>query len=220
MQPSRWQQRRAELPPGARVAGVDEVGRGPLVGDVVAAAVILHAAAPIAGLADSKTLSATRRETLAAELRARATVAIGRASPAEIDRLNILQASLLAMRRAVDALPVAPQLVLVDGNRLPDWSYAAEAVVRGDAQVPEIAAASIVAKVQRDAQMKVLDQACPGYGFAAHKGYPTRAHLDALLRLGPIAEHRRSFRPVREALAALPGAPGQTSEPHSESERD
>ena len=196
-----WRDVRAGLPADALVAGVDEVGRGPLVGDVVAAAVILGPE-PLAGLADSKALSARRREKLAAQLHASApAVAIGRASPAEIDELNILHATLLAMTRAVRALPLAPALVLVDGNRLPDWEFRAAAVVRGDAQVPEIAAASIIAKVQRDAEMQTLHERWPDYGFAAHKGYPTAMHLDALSRLGPTPEHRRSFRPVAEAAA-------------------
>lgn len=204
----RWQQLRAELPPGAPVAGVDEVGRGPLAGDVVAAAVILSPAVDYGPLADSKTLAPGERERIAAALLERAVVAVGRASPAEIDALNILCASLLAMRRAVAALPLAPALVLVDGNRLPDWEHRALAVVRGDACVPEIGAASIVAKVRRDAEMQALDRRWPGYGFGAHKGYPTRAHLDALRRLGPTPLHRRSFRPVREAMARSEREPG------------
>jgi ribonuclease HII len=195
-----WQRLRAELPAAALVAGVDEVGRGPLAGDVVAAAVILDPRRPVAGLADSKALRAARREALAGTLRRDATVAIGRASVAEIDTLNILQASLLAMHRAVAALPQSPALVLVDGNRLPDWEFRAAAVVRGDALVAEIAAASIIAKVQRDAEMDELERLWPGYGFARHKGYPTACHLEALRRLGPSPVHRRSFRPVRDAL--------------------
>jgi ribonuclease HII len=183
------------------LAGVDEVGRGPLAGDVVAAAVILDPARPIAGLRDSKKLSEKKRRDLALLIRERAlSWSVARASVAEIDEINILQASLLAMRRAVEGLPVQPEYVLVDGNRLPVWSYASEPVVRGDDQVAEIAAASILAKVQRDGEMVVLDQQYPGYGLARHKGYPTRAHLEALRALGVTPLHRRSFAPVRELL--------------------
>lgn len=199
-----WAKRRAALPPDACIVGVDEAGRGPLAGDVVAAAVVLGAPAPVHGLADSKTLGARRREALAAQLYERAPgVALGRANPREIDTLNILQASLLAMRRAVAALEARPDLVLVDGNRLPLWDYPAEAVVRGDARVAEIAAASIVAKVARDAHMRALHESWPVYGFDRHKGYPTRAHLEALRRCGPCPEHRRSFAPVRASLGAF-----------------
>lgn len=183
------------------MAGVDEVGRGPLAGDVVAAAVILDPARPIAGLRDSKKLSPARRETLAAEIREHALAwCIARASVAEIDRLNILQASLLAMHRAVDGLSQRPGYVLVDGNRLPRWDYASEPVVKGDDRVPAIAAASILAKVQRDNELVALDLEYPGYGFAAHKGYPTAVHLAALESLGVTAVHRRSFGPVRRLL--------------------
>jgi ribonuclease HII len=179
---------------------VDEVGRGPLAGDVVAAAVILGPWRP-AGLNDSKKISPARRGRLRALIERHAlAVAIGRASAQEIDRLNILQATLLAMQRAVASLALPPALVLVDGNRLPAIAYPALAVVKGDAQVPEISAASIVAKECRDLEMRCLDERFPGYGFATHKGYPTRQHLEALARLGPICEHRRSFRPVREQL--------------------
>ena len=199
--PPAWIRRRAALAPGACIVGVDEAGRGPLAGGVVAAAVVLGSPLPVDGLADSKTLSARRREVLAARLYERAPgVAVGRASAAEIDTLNILQASLLAMHRAVAALDVRPDLVLVDGHRLPLWDYPAEAIVRGDALVPEIAAASIVAKVARDADMQVLHESWPIYGFDRHKGYPTRAHLEALGRHGPCPEHRRSFAPVRASL--------------------
>jgi len=185
------------------LAGVDEVGRGPLAGDVVAAAVILDPDTPIEGLRDSKKLTAQRRESLALEIRDKALAwALGRASVAEIDQLNILHASLLAMRRAVEALAVQPEYVLVDGNRLPQWSYPSEPVIKGDDRVPAIAAASILAKVQRDGEMLELEQAWPGYGMARHKGYPTREHLDALRRLGVTPAHRRSFAPVRELLAA------------------
>ncbi len=182
------------------LAGVDEVGRGPLAGDVVTAAVILDPTQTIEGLADSKKLSAPRREKLYAEIIEKALYwRVGRASVEEIDRLNILQATLLAMARAVDALPVRPERVLVDGNRLPNWSYSAEAVIGGDGKVPVISAASIVAKVTRDREMVALDQLYPGYDFSAHKGYGTAKHLAALKRLGPSPAHRWSFRPVRES---------------------
>ncbi|RLQ23715.1 ribonuclease HII [Seongchinamella sediminis] len=187
---------------GPDIAGVDEVGRGPLAGDVVAAAVILDPARPIAGLRDSKKLSESRREALAGEIRQRAAAwAVARASVAEIDELNILQASLLAMKRAVAALSPQPGYVLVDGNRLPRWSYPSEPVVKGDDRVPAIAAASILAKVQRDRELVALEREYPGYGFAAHKGYPTAAHLEALRALGVTPVHRRSFAPVRAMLA-------------------
>lgn len=186
---------------GPRVAGVDEAGRGPLVGPVVAAAVILDPARPIEGLADSKRLSARRREALAALIRERALAwAVASASPAEIDRLNILHATLLAMQRAVAGLAPAAERVLVDGNRCPALPCPVEAVVGGDASVAAISAASILAKVARDADCVRLDADYPGYGFAAHKGYPTAVHLEALARLGPCPEHRRSFAPVRRAL--------------------
>lgn len=181
------------------VAGVDEVGRGPLAGDVVAAAVILDPALPIPGLRDSKKLSPRRREALAQQIRDHSVAwALGRASVAEIDTLNVLQASLLAMRRAVEALDPQPVSVLVDGNRLPVWSYRADAVIGGDDRVACIAAASILAKVQRDAELVELDQRYPGYGFASHKGYPTAQHLQALQRLGVTPAHRRSFAPVKK----------------------
>ena len=184
------------------VAGVDEVGRGPLAGDVVTAAVILDPARPLAGLDDSKRLTAARREALADCVRGAAVAwAIGRASVAEIDRLNILEATLLAMHRAVAVLEPAPTLVRVDGNRLPRWAYRSEAVDRGDGRHAEIAAASIIAKVVRDAELAALDERYPGYGFRRHKGYATRDHLAALARLGPTPAHRRSFAPVRDALA-------------------
>jgi ribonuclease HII len=186
---------------GPGLAGVDEVGRGPLAGDVVAAAVILNPERPISGLRDSKKLSAARREVLAREIRERALVwSVARATVAEIDELNILQASLLAMHRAVKALDPQPAYVLVDGNRLPRWEYASEPVVKGDDRVPAIAAASILAKVQRDSELVELELLYPGYGFAAHKGYPTPQHLAALQRLGVTPVHRRSFRPVRALL--------------------
>ncbi|MCE9664153.1 ribonuclease HII [Halomonas sp. M5N1S17] len=199
-----------DLPPltidyqGTLLAGVDEVGRGPLVGAVVAAAVILDPARPIAGLADSKQLTAERRERLDDEIREKALAfAVAEASVAEIDELNIYHATHLAMRRAIDALPLAAEYLLVDGNRLPGHHVPGQAVVKGDARHPAIAAASILAKVARDAQMVALDGLFPGYGFARHKGYPTREHLAVLERLGPLPEHRRSFGPVRRQLALL-----------------
>jgi len=182
------------------VAGVDEAGRGPLAGPVVAAAVILDDLRPIAGLADSKALSPARRSVLADRIRAESLCcSIGQASVEEIDRLNILQATLLAMRRAVEGLRLRPLKVLVDGNRLPVLPMAGEAIVGGDAKVPAISAASIVAKVHRDSLCQTLDGQHPGYGFAVHKGYATAEHLEALGRLGPCAAHRQSFAPVREA---------------------
>ena len=187
---------------GPALAGVDEVGRGPLAGDVVAAAVILDPQQPIEGLRDSKKLSARRRETLAGLIRETAVCwSIGRASVSEIDELNILQASLLAMHRAVEALDPQPEYVLVDGNRLPRWQYESEPVVGGDDRVPEIAAASILAKVQRDEELIALESEYPGYGFASHKGYPTPAHLQALRTLGVTPVHRRSFAPVKKLLS-------------------
>ena len=187
---------------GSALAGVDEVGRGPLAGSVVAAAVILDPQLPIEGLRDSKKLTASRRETLAQLIRSRALGwAIGSASVAEIDELNILQASLLAMHRAVLALQFQPEYILVDGNRLPRWQYASEAVVRGDDRVPAIAAASILAKVYRDNALIALDSVYPGYGFASNKGYPTAAHLQALGALGVTPIHRRSFAPIKKILA-------------------
>lgn len=183
------------------LAGVDEVGRGPLAGPVVAAAVILDPARPIVGLADSKALTERRRQALDIEIREKALAwALGRAEVDEIDALNILQASLLAMRRAVAALPVAPHRALVDGNLCPLLACSAEAVIKGDQTVPAISAASIIAKVARDAEMVALDAIYPGYGFAVHKGYPTKAHLEALDRLGVLPIHRRSFAPVRNRL--------------------
>ena len=183
------------------VAGVDEVGRGPLAGPVVTAAVILDPMRPIDGLADSKALSEKRREALYDEIRAKALCwALGRAEVEEIDELNILQATMLAMRRAVLALDSAPGHVLVDGNRCPDLPCSAEAIVKGDGTVPVISAASILAKVSRDREMLALDREYPGYGLAGHKGYPTRAHLTALAELGVTPIHRRSFAPVRRLL--------------------
>jgi len=185
------------------VAGVDEVGRGPLAGDVVTAAVILDPARPIAGLADSKQLSELQRERLYGLIVEQAlSFAIARASIAEIDSLNILQASLLAMHRAVQALPLQPAFVFVDGNRCPHWDYPSQAVVKGDSRVACIAAASILAKVTRDREMVLLDKQYPGYGLARHKGYPSPEHLEALRRLGPSPIHRRSYRPVAELLVS------------------
>ena len=183
------------------VCGVDEVGRGPLAGPVVAAAVILDPARPIEGLADSKKLSEKRREALFEQICGSALAwSLGRAEVAEIDAINILQASLLAMQRAVAGLTVAPQHALVDGNRLPGLACSARAIVGGDATEPCISAASIVAKVTRDREMVSLDAQYPGYGLARHKGYPTKAHLEALSELGVSAIHRRSFAPVRRLM--------------------
>lgn len=184
------------------IAGVDEAGRGPLAGPVVAAAVILCEGG-IAGLDDSKKLSAARRATLEREILARCTVGIGMADVAEIDEINILQATLRAMTRAVEALGVMPDHVLVDGNRLPRWGYSAEAVVGGDALHPCISAASIIAKEHRDRIMIAADADWPGYGWARNKGYGAAAHMEALRRLGPAPLHRRSFAPVRQAELAL-----------------
>jgi len=187
---------------GPDLAGVDEVGRGPLAGDVVAAAVILDPHRPVDGLRDSKKLSPRRRLELAGLIRERALAwSVARASVAEIDELNILQASLLAMHRAVQGLAMQPGYVLVDGNRLPRWDYPSETVVKGDDRVPAIAAASILAKVQRDSELIALEDEYPGYGFASHKGYPTAAHLQALQTLGVTPVHRRSFGPVKKVLA-------------------
>ncbi len=189
--------------PAQLVAGVDEVGRGPLAGDVVAAAVILDPQRPISGLADSKQLSEAQRERLYPLIIANARAwAVARASVAEIDQLNILQASLLAMSRAVMALATQPDFVYVDGNRCPKWGYASEAVVKGDSRIAEIAAASIIAKVTRDRELVELDAVYPGYGLARHKGYPTKEHILALHQLGVTPIHRRSFAPVAQALAA------------------
>lgn len=180
------------------VAGVDEVGRGPLAGPVVAAAVIMHPRRPIDGLADSKKLSEAKRQRLDGIIRQRAYAwAIGRAEVDEIDTLNILNATLLAMRRAVLGLPSPPNEVLVDGNRCPDLPFPCRAIVRGDSSVPAISAASIIAKVYRDAEMVENDKLYPGYGFARHKGYGTAQHLAGLKTLGATEIHRQSFAPVR-----------------------
>jgi ribonuclease HII len=200
----------ADFPPlvveyaGDFLAGVDEVGRGPLVGSVVAAAVILDPKAPIVGLTDSKKLTARRRESLDVLIRERALAfAVAEASAEEIDTLNIYHATHLAMRRAVDALRPQAEYLLVDGNRLPGHALPGQAVVKGDARHPAIAAASILAKVARDAQMAELDLRYPEYGFARHKGYPTKEHLAALEAHGALAEHRKSFAPVQRQLALL-----------------
>ena len=185
------------------IAGVDEVGRGPLAGPVISAAVILDPACAIPGLADSKVLSEKRREALYGLIRERALCwAIGRAEVEEIDTLNILHASLLSMRRAVLALRIKPEKVLVDGNRCPDLPCPAEAIIKGDASVKAISAASIIAKVTRDREMRDLHDQYPDYGFDRHKGYPTRLHRECLIRFGATPHHRKSFRPVREALSA------------------
>ncbi|WP_278369765.1 ribonuclease HII [Pseudoalteromonas lipolytica] len=185
------------------IAGVDEVGRGPLVGDVVTAAVILDPTKPIVGLADSKKLSDKKRQLLAAEIKEKALCyAIGRCSPSEIDELNILHATMLAMSRAVEGLSVKPEFVFIDGNRVPSQlTIPAQAVVKGDSLVEEISAASILAKVARDDEMIELDKRYPEYGFAEHKGYPTKAHFAALEQYGAINEHRKSFKPVQRILA-------------------
>jgi ribonuclease HII len=190
----------------ARLAGVDEVGRGPLAGPVVAAAVILDPERPIEGLKDSKQLSQKRRETLAVQIRERALAwSLGRAEVEEIDRINILQASLLAMQRAVAGLGLLPELVLVDGNHCPSVDCRVLAVVKGDTLVAAISAASILAKVSRDQEMVTLDGLYPGYGLAGHKGYPSKRHLDALQRLGVSPVHRRSYAPVRRLLEGVAG---------------
>ena len=202
-----WRAEQVALPwdvPGL-VAGVDEAGRGPLAGPVVAAAVILDDLKPIAGLADSKTLSPRQRERLSAEIHARALCfSVAQASVEEIDRLNILQATLLAMRRAVMGLRLKPHKVLVDGNRLPTLDIVAEAVVQGDRKVPAISAASILAKVARDRWCLEIDAEYPAYGFAAHKGYGTAQHLLALQTHGATPWHRRSFSPVARVLSRDP----------------
>ncbi|MBD1555974.1 ribonuclease HII [Vibrio sp. S9_S30] len=191
-----------EYPSGYRIfAGVDEVGRGPLVGDVVTAAVILDPNNPIEGLTDSKKLSEKKRLALFPEIKEKALAwAVGRCSPEEIDELNILQATMVAMQRAIVGLELQPDFVLIDGNRLPELSMDALAVVKGDLRVAEISAASIIAKVVRDAEMEALDKLHPEFGFANHKGYPTKAHFEAIEKHGVIAEHRKSFKPVKRAL--------------------
>lgn len=198
-----WVPRAFRYHAGLLIAGVDEVGRGPLAGPVVTAAVILNPQRPIAGLDDSKKLSERKRDALDTVIRECALAfAFGRAEVEEIDELNILQATLLAMRRAVAALSVAPGAVVVDGNRTTDFGLPVEAVVGGDARVPAISAASILAKVMRDREMAGLDAQFPGYGFAQHKGYGTAMHRAALARFGPTPHHRRSFAPVAALLQA------------------
>ncbi len=183
------------------LAGVDEVGRGPLAGDVVTAAVILPADHSIDGLADSKALTAHQREALYKEIVEQAICySVARATVQEIDRYNILQSTMMAMRRAVNGLSIQPDYVAVDGNRLPQWEYAGEAVIKGDGRVEVISAASIIAKVVRDAEMVDFDSQYPGYGFAKNKGYGTAQHLEALKRLGATPIHRRTFSPVSDYL--------------------
>ena len=188
------------------ICGVDEAGRGPLVGSVVAGAVVLDPNQPIMGLRDSKKLSPARREQLYAEIMQKAQAwGVGQASPSEIDTLNILQATMLAMRRAIEALSERlgewPSKALIDGNRCPILPIASEAIIKGDAKEPAISAASIIAKVTRDQQMQVLHAQYPQYGFNQHMGYPTEAHMQALKQYGPCEEHRRTFAPVRDLIS-------------------
>ncbi|NOU52804.1 ribonuclease HII [Pseudoalteromonas sp. JBTF-M23] len=191
-----------ERPKVQYIAGVDEVGRGPLVGDVVTAAVILDPNNPIEGLTDSKKLTEKKRTQLAAEIKQKALCyCIARASVDEIDELNILHATMLAMSRAVEGLSITPDFVFVDGNRLPKLTMAAQSVVKGDSLVAEISAASIIAKVARDQEMMELDAQFPEFGFAGHKGYPTKAHFAALEQHGVTPHHRKSFKPVQRILA-------------------
>lgn len=200
-----------EYPVAYCIAGVDEVGRGPLVGDVVTAAVILDPEQPIEGLMDSKKLSEKKRQLLSIEIKQHAIAwSVGRASPEEIDTLNILHATMLAMQRAVLGLNVTPDYVLVDGNRCPTFvgengNIASQSVVKGDARVAEISAASILAKVARDDEMIALDKLHPEYGFAKHKGYPTKAHLEKIIEHGVLENYRRSFKPVANVLAKSTG---------------
>ena len=183
------------------MAGVDEVGRGPLAGPVIAAAVILDPENPIQGLMDSKKINEKKRILLAKEIREKAlSWAMGRAEHDEIDSINILQASLLAMKRAIESLSIQPELVLVDGVHCPDIIYKVEAVIKGDSKIPAISAASIIAKVARDSEMIALDSQYPGYGFSQHKGYPTKMHVNALKELGVSSIHRKSFAPVKQLL--------------------
>ena len=185
------------------IAGVDEVGRGPLVGAVVTAAVILDPNQPIEGLNDSKKLSEKKRMLLAEEIKQKALAwSLGRAEAEEIDQLNILHATMLAMQRAVKNLKIQPHFVLIDGNRVPDLPMPAQAVVKGDSLVAEISAASILAKVARDQEMLALDRRYPNYAFAQHKGYPTKLHLEKLAQFGVLPEYRRSFAPVKKLLEA------------------
>ncbi|OBU36421.1 ribonuclease HII [Photobacterium phosphoreum] len=183
------------------IAGVDEVGRGPLVGAVVTAAVILDPNNPIVGLTDSKKLSEKKRNLLFDEIKQKALAwSLGRCEADEIDQLNILQATMVAMQRAVAGLDIQPDFVLIDGNKTPALPMAAQAVVKGDLRVAEISAASIIAKVTRDREMEILDAEFPQYGFAKHKGYPTKAHFSALEQYGAIEQHRKSFKPVKRVL--------------------
>ncbi len=183
------------------MAGVDEVGRGPLAGPVIAAAVILDPEQPIQGLMDSKKISERKRILLALEIQKKSMAwAVGRAEHDEIDSINILQASLLAMKRAIESLAIEPELVLVDGIHCPDISFNVEAIIKGDNKIPAISAASIIAKVARDSEMIALDSQYPGYGFSQHKGYPTRMHIEALKELGVSSIHRKSFAPVKKLL--------------------
>jgi len=187
--------------PEGRIAGVDEAGRGPLAGPVIAGAVILDPDKPIEGLRDSKRLSASRRDELFDQIRERALAwAVGRADVEEIDRINILQATMLAMSRAVEALQPSADHALIDGNRCPDLSCTSRAIIKGDSKVPAISAASIMAKVTRDREMLDLDMRYPGYGLAQHKGYPSKAHIEALESLGVTPVHRRSYAPVRRII--------------------
>ncbi len=189
---------------GILLAGCDEVGRGPLAGDVVAGGVILDPENPILGLDDSKKLTEKKRDLLFDEIKLKAkSWCVARASVAEIDSINILQASLLAMHRAVQGLHIQPEYVLVDGNKLPKWNYTAEAVVKGDSRVAAISAASILAKVVRDREMVEMDKLYPGYGLADHKGYPTKVHMDALDKLGITPIHRTSYAPVRAKIEQM-----------------
>jgi ribonuclease HII len=194
----------SDLPKGDLIAGVDEAGRGPLAGAVVAAAVILDLERPINGLTDSKKLSERKREQFYELIQERAIAwAVGRAEVAEIDEINILHASMLAMQRAVAQLQPRPHQALIDGNRCPDLPCPAEAIIKGDLTVPCISAASIIAKVTRDREMVTLDHQYPGYGLAKHKGYPTKLHREALERLGPTPIHRTSYGPVKKLLGIV-----------------
>jgi ribonuclease HII len=185
-------------------AGVDEVGRGPLAGDVVTAAVILDPENPIEGLNDSKKLTEKKRDFLFDEIQEKAlSFCISRCSVEEIDQINILQASLLAMKRAVEGLHIQPEHVWVDGNKIPQWHYPAEAVVKGDSRVAAISAASILAKVTRDREMIEFEKVYPGYGFAGHKGYPTKVHMAAVEKLGVTPIHRKSFGPIKAKLEQM-----------------
>ena len=183
---------------GSLLAGVDEAGRGPLAGDVFSAAVILHPENIIFGLVDSKKLSEKRRQELAVEIKEKALCwNVARSTVKEIDRFNILEATMMAMERAVEGLRIDPEYVVVDGNRLPLWRYASESIIKGDDKVPSISAASILAKVHRDEEMIAFDKLYPGYGFDCHKGYGTKKHFEAIRRLGPSLIHRKSFEPFK-----------------------